>query len=78
MPHFLSQAGSLQDAMLVPGLKSLPSGETWEWHSGCQTVPDSILLNQRIQVKLDPSQIGQNLFWLRISYPEPNQDQPGL
>lgn len=57
MPQFVSQGGSLQDATLVPGFKSLPSGKAREWHSGCLTVLDSILLNQRIQVKLDPSQI---------------------
>lgn len=60
--QFLSQGGSLQDATLIPGFKSLPSGETREWNSGCLTVPDSFLLNQRIQVKLDPSQIGQTYF----------------
>ena len=52
----------MHGATLVPGFKSLPSGEAREWHSECMTVLDSILLNQRIQVKLDPSQIGQTYF----------------
>lgn len=76
---FLSQEGNLQGATLVPGFKSLSLGEPGNGiQDVCSRLPYSILLNQRIQVKLDPSQIGQNLFWLRISCPEPNQDQPGL